>query len=285
MLHRLYWDLAGPALRALGPVATFRLAPRAGRLAGRLRSSIGVAEGLRLGFPEADDAFVRRVQHEDAARQARTALERHALPLLTREALDQVAEVHGAELLRRGPAIVVQAHFGVHGLPGVSLGLHGVPLTIHATMVPDAELAGGRGGSQARRRELEGRIQAVRYLHAVGEEGVRGGRAVLDRGEVLLAVPDGFTSLTLTPGAPRVLPLLGRPVRWPTYAFTLAKQAGVPLCAMFPDSRGQRTRIDVVPLSSQDPQAEFVARYDAFLRQAPGQWQYWAHYRPGELLA
>lgn len=285
MLHRLYWDLAGPALRALGPVATFRLAPRVGALAGPLRRSAAVERGLRLGFPDADEAFIRAALREDAARKARTAVERHALPGMTRQALDRVAVVTGAERLRSGPAIVVQAHFGVHGIPGVALGLHGVPLTIHATMLPDQDLGEGRGGSQARRRALEQRITAVRYLHAVGEEGRQGARRILDQGGVLLAVPDGFTSLHLTPGPPRILPLLGRPVRWPTYAFTLARETGVPLCALFTDSRQARSHIEVLPLDGADPQAQFVGLYDAMLHRAPGQWQYWEHYAPGELLA
>lgn len=281
MLHRVYWDLAGPALRALGPVATFRLAPRLGRLAGPLRTSAAVERGLRLGFPDADPSFLQRALRQDAARKARTALERHALPSLTRQDLDRVAVVTGAGNLLPGPAIVVQAHFGVHGLPGVALGLHGVPVTIHATMLPDRDLGGGRAMSQARRRELEQRIPAVRYLHAVGQDGLAGARRVLDQGGVLLAVPDGFTSLQLTPGPPRVLPLLGRPVRWPTYAFRLAKETGVPLCALFTDSSEAQSRIEVLPLDDADPQAQLVVLYDAMLRRVPGQWQYWEHFRQG----
>lgn len=284
MLHKLYWRGLGPALRVLGPDVTLPASVMAARAASRLKRWPGIAQGVRLGFPDAGEDFVQDVVRGDARRRFRTALDRLVIPTMDRAALERLVDVEGVEHLLAGPAIVVQAHFGVHGLPGVGLALCGVPLTVHAVMIPDDQLPPGRGYSQAQRRELEQRLGVIQYVHAPGREGLAQCRAVLERGEVLLGVPDGASSLELVPGEARELPALGRTLRWPRYAFDLATEVGVPICGLFPDSSGPRHRLEVVALDQDDPQADFVARYDAMLRRVPAQWQFWEHFRPGGLL-
>lgn len=284
MLHRVYWQLGGPAMRAAGPDAVLRGAPAVARIGGRLRAWPGVDDGVRRAFPDATDAFVAQVVRRDAARRVRTAVERLVLPRLDRAALDRLVDLSGVELLLDGPAIVVQGHTGVHGLPGLALALRGVPLTVHAIMVDDGDLPGARGFSQARRRALEESLPGIRYLYATGPGTIARCREVLDAGRVLLGVPDGATSLDLVPGRHRTIPFFGLPVRWPAYAFDLAADAHVPVCALLIDSSRHRHRLEVVALDPADPQRDFVARYEALIRRAPGQWQFWDRLRPGELL-
>lgn len=269
---RAYWGLGGPALRRLPAGLGERLPPLAARLA---RPAAGVRSAMASALPEAPPEALDRWALEEARLRLRTRLERLRYPAWTAAAARARVEVVGAELLEealssgRG-AVLVAAHFGVHAMPPLALGLLGWPVNVVRVMRPDGELGAARGWSQSRRRAMEDALP-VRYLDA----GHSGAAAALRRGELLTIGGDG-ESVGLITGAPdRTAPLLGRPTAWPTAAFSLAEAAGAPLLWLLPLSRDDRHLLTIGRLARSDPQRDYIDRYQGWLRDHPGQWQFW----------
>jgi len=174
--------------------------------------------------------------------------------------------VEGEHLLR-APVLVVAAHFGQHGLPPVTLAARGHDVTVVAVMRPDEELSAGARYGQRRRRALEATLP-VRYVRARPD-------LVPEPRGILIMGGDGRAALSVHGEPGRPLPLAGQTTRWPTRPFEVAETLGLQAIGLFFDSSRRQHRLKLVDLGSDDPQATFVARYDAWLRDHPGQWALW----------
>ncbi len=280
---RAYWQGLAPWLRTLPPERAAALTGAAQRLA---RPDPTVRAAMAAALPGVGAARLDAWALEEARLRLRTRLERPRFPTLTAAMTRARCEVQGGEALdaalaRGRGAVVIAAHFGVHAMPPISLRLLGWPVSVQRVMVGDDAMSPARAWSQARRRALEDALP-VRYLDLDPAEAAL--EAALGRGEVALVGGDGWAVGEALGQPDRVAPLLGRAIRWPTQGFALAARTGAGAIGLLPASRG-RHLLRLFALDGADPQAQYAAYYDRWLREHPGQWQFWREWAAGLLLA
>lgn len=282
-------SLAGAVTRvaaAVAPRLSFPLATAVGRGLGSLAWALDrrhrdiAVDNLAVAFPEMPESRRRRLALEAFRQAGRTALETLWSAALDDDNLPSVASFDGMEHLRAAldagnGALTTTAHFGNWELMGVALAHLGVPLSVIARRIDDAEVDAVLNGLRTRTGA------AVIYK----DDAVRPALRALRDGRAVGVLIDQNT----IPEHASFVPFFERLAATTRITAQLHLRTGAPIVMFFCVPEGERYRFVIEPLDTDGIAADGDQAVEALtaaatrhierhIRRCPQAWL-WIHDR------
>jgi len=219
-------------------------------------------------------------------------LELMTYPSITQDKIDDIAAFENRDLLDRelekGKGVVLlTAHLGTKQLLQIILGVCGYPVNqIHYHMGREELSFIQKNVAQRQRKKIESKIP-IRFIPA--KSFLRPVIQCLRDNQILLMAGDGIGLKDHMDNSYLPFNIFGKPMRFPVGPASVALKTGASLLPAFAvrQKKGHKIIFEPPLTVTKDINkvtAAFVGRLEEYIRQYPGQWEYWEEFEKGFLL-
>ena len=254
---------------------------RIDKMAGNISSALGVSERA-----------ARKIVRENLTMNICNNLELMTYPRITRDKVDDIAVFENLDLLDRAlekekGVVMLTAHLGTKQLLQITLGVCGYPVNqIHYHMGREELTFIQKNVAQRQRKKIESKIP-IRFIPA--KSFMRPVIQCLRDNQILLMAGDGIGLKDHMDNSYLPFEIFGKSMRFPVGPATVALKTGASLLPAFAIRQKKGHKIVFLPPLTvtkdiNEVTAAFVNCLEGYIRQYPGQWEYWEEFEKGFLL-